>query len=425
MNDIISFMELTNREIGSELSVVEKELIFNDKYANTGFVKYDTRNGEYFFLHPSPFLNTPKKEIYHISNSPPPEHKFIEANIIEEKQVSIGNSNEKWLLKEVDSWKLFDPTPLAQKRKIMDYEEIIEFFTYPYKGEMESVEEIAGCSSLFAFSSPPDESLRGGISSAVLGKDKQWKLFNEPLNIIPKEFRQINSDYYYYISKREKNFKNGAKEVNIAVHRPKTLLSDIPIVILDESEKKHSKEFIEQLQIEAKIIIPHILDGLLLEPHASKQVEDLIFEQIVDMRESYYQTGQLPFNQNIGGSVRKLASSYCRLQSSSKINKKDVNIVVDLWYSMWNRAKKLESSSLKRRDMLYMLGDSRIIYLKLLDIFGAESKISMIDGAREVRMDPIEFELAIEILIERGYCIRINNFIILLEPYKKRDFKRE
>lgn len=42
-------MPLTDRYIGSELSVVERELIFNDKYANVGFVKYDTKDGEYFF----------------------------------------------------------------------------------------------------------------------------------------------------------------------------------------------------------------------------------------------------------------------------------------------------------------------------------------------------------------------------------------
>ena len=137
-------MSLIDRSIGSELSEVEKALIFNDKYADTGFVQYDTKNGEYFFLHPSPFLNTLKKEIYHISGSPPPEHKFVEVKVIDEHQISLGSSVDNSInVKEADNWELFDPTPLAERRKVMDFEEIIEFFTYPYKGEVESVEEIA------------------------------------------------------------------------------------------------------------------------------------------------------------------------------------------------------------------------------------------------------------------------------------------
>jgi hypothetical protein len=416
-------MSLNDRSIGSELSEVEKALIFNDKYANTGFVKYDTPKGDYFFLHPSPFLNTPKKEIYHISGSPPPDHQFVEVDIIDEQQIFLGNSIDNWInVKEADKWRLFDPTPLAQKRKIMDFREIIEFFTYPYKGEFESVEEIAGCSSLFAFSSPPDENLSGGINSAILGNDLQWNLFNKPLRTtVPNEFRRLNNDYYYYISKVEKNFRKVSRENNIAIHRPEKLLSDIPIVILDETQKKISKQFVEQMEIESNIISAQLLDGLLLQPHATKQVEKLMYEKIIEMREEYYSAGLLPFNQNIGGAVPKLASSYCRLQSSLDIQKEDVNYVVDLWLSMRKRAEKLAGSPMKQNHMVESTSEVRKVFFKLYDIFGADTEISMVEAVREMRMDPIEFEVAIDSLVNKGYCIRRNNFITLLEPYKKRN----
>jgi hypothetical protein len=413
-------MGLSNRELGSELSVVEKELIFNDKFANTGYVEYDTKNGEYFLLHPSPFLKTPRKEIYHISGSPPPEHCFVEVNPIDEQRVFIGNTSDRWInVKEVDSWKLFDPTPLAEKRKILDYREIIDFFTYPYKGEVESVEEIAGCSSLFAFSSPPDESSCGGINSAILSNDSQWNLFNKPLKTVPSEFRRINDDYFYYISKHEKKINNVSRENNIAIYRPKTLLSDIPIVILDETQKKISKEFLEQLEIESRIVTAHLLDGLLLQPRATKQVEKLMFEKIIEVREEYYSAGLLPFNQNIGGAVPKLASSYCRLQSSSNIQKDDVNYVVDLWLSQRKRAEKITESPMKQNHMLEVTGDARTTFFKLYDIYGADTEISMIGAIQELGMNPVEFELAIDSLIYKGYCVRRNNNITLLEPYKK------
>jgi hypothetical protein len=413
-------MGLTDRERGSELSVVEHELIYNEKYANTGFVQYDTKNGEYFFLHPSPFLKSPKREIFHIAGSPPPEHQFVEVQITDENLFYMGNSVEKWInIKEAEIWKPFDPTPLAQKRKIMDYREIIEFFSYPYKGEAESVEEIAGCSSLFAFSSPPDGYSHGGINSAILGNDSQWKLFNKPLKTVPNEFHHVNADYYYYISKIEKNFKVVSKENNIAIHHPKNLLTDIPIVILDETQKNLSKSFTEQLEIESKIVTAHLLDALLLQPHATMQVEKMMLDKIVEMREEYYSAGLLPFNQNIGGAVPKLAASYCRLQSSSKIHKEDVDYVVELWLSMRKRAEKIADSPMKQNHMLELTGDARTVYFKLYDIYGADTEISMTEAVRELRMDPTEFELAVDSLVNKGYCVRRNNFITLLEPYKK------
>jgi hypothetical protein len=411
-------MSLNDRWMGSELSEVEKALIFNEKFANTGFVEYDTRNGEYFFLHPSPFKKTLMSEIYHISDSPPPDHQFVEVGIIDERTDSLGSGERSINVKEVATWKLFDPTPLAERRKVMDFREIIEFFTYPYKGEAESVEEIAGCSSLFAFSSPPDENSPGGINSAIFGNDSKWNLFNKPLQTIPNEFRRINDDFYYYISKVEKSFRKVSKENNIAIHRPQNLLTDMPIVILDETQKKISKQMNEQLEIESKIITAHLLDALLLQPRITDTVEKLMYEKIIDMREEYYSAGLLPFNQNIGGAVPKLAASYCRLQSSSNIQKEDVNYVVDLWVSQRKRAEKIVDSPLKQNHRRELTGEAGKVYDKLRDFFGTEVWISMTEAVRELRVDPIEFELAIDSLIYKGYCVRKGNSIKLIEPYK-------
>jgi hypothetical protein len=413
-------MSLIDRSIGSELSEVEKALIFDKKYSNAGYVRYDPRNGEYFYLNPSPFLKTPKNEIYHISGfPPPPEHSFIEANIIDERTEILDNLGDKWInVKEIDKWKLFDPSPIAAKRKIMDFREIIEFFTYPYKGEIESVEEVAGCSSLFAFSSPHGEKSKGGINSAIFGKEFQWSLFNKPLQTIPPELRKPTSDYYYYISKIEKNIKKETGEKNIAIYHPKKLLSDIPIVILDESQRKISKDYQEQLQIESKIITAHLLDALLLQPHATKKVETMMIDAVYRMQEECYSAGLLPFNQNMDA-IPKLASSYCRLQSSSDIQPEDVNFVIELWFSMRRRAEKIESSPMKTNHMLELTGEARRVFVKLYDIFGAEHEISMAEAVREMKMDPKELELAVDSLENKGYCIRGNNFITLLEPYKK------
>jgi hypothetical protein len=38
-----------------------------------------------------------------------------------------------------------------------------------------------------------------------------------------------------------------------------------------------------------------------------------------------------------------------------------------------------------------------------------------------MKLDPLELELVVDSLVNKGYCIRRNNFITLLEPYKKRN----
>jgi hypothetical protein len=260
----------------------------------------------------------------------------------------------------------------------------------------------------------------GGINSAILGNDLQWNLFNKPLKTVPNEFRRMNADYFYYISKIEKTFKKVSKENNVAIHHPVNLVSDMPIVILDETQKKISKQFSEQMEIQSKIVTAHLLDALLLQPRTTKAVEKMMNEKIVEMREEYLSAALLPFNQNIGGAVPKLASSYCRLRFNSKIDQNDVNHVVDLWISMRKRAEKLADSSMKINHMLELTADGRRVYFKLMDIFGAETEISMAEAIRELKMDPIEFELAVDSLVNKGYCIRRNNFVTLLEPYKKR-----
>jgi hypothetical protein len=413
-------MSLIDRSIGSELSEVEKALIFDKKYTNTGFVQYHTKNGEYFYLHPSPFLKTLKKEIYYYSKfPPPPNHSFVETNVVNEQTIYQGATGDNWMkFKEIDKWNIFDPSPLAAKRKTMDFMEIIDFFTYHYKGETESINEIAGCSSLFAFSSPPGEGFVGGINSAILGRDYQWDLFSKSLRIVPSELRKSTSDYYYYISKIEKEINKETGEKNVAIYRPKNLLSDIPIVILDETQRKISIEFQKQLEIESKIITTNLLDALLIKPHATKKVEGMIRDEIYRMQEECYSVGVMSYNQNMGA-VPKLAASYCRLHSSTDINPEDVRFVTDLWFEMWRRAEKIETSPMKTNHMLELTGDARKIFVKLYDIFGAEIEISIAEAVREMKMEDVDLVVAVDSLENKGYCIRKDKSFLLLEPFKR------
>ncbi|HUU75927.1 MAG TPA: hypothetical protein VMW63_07530 [Methanoregulaceae archaeon] len=413
-------MSLNDRWIGSELSVVERELACNEKYANIGFVQYDTKDGKYFYLHPSPFLKTCKKEIYHTESSPPPEHQFVEVDILDEKTLVFDKYADNWVkLKEINNWKLFDPAPLVQRRKLLDFREIIEYFTYPFKGEAEEVNEIAGCSSLFVFSSPPIRENMGGIKSAIYGKLYQWDLFRKPLGIIPPEFRKVKSEYYYYISKIERDFTKSKGEMNLAILKPEKTISDIPIVIGNVSKKDISRDYLDVLKIESNIITAHMLDSLLLVPKPNKTVEDMMYQAIYDLREECYSAGQRPYIQNIGDAIPKLASAYARLKSSHEIKSEDVRYVIDLWFSMRRKAEKLQSYPMKVSHMYELTTEGRQVYFKCYDTFGADSKISINEALKATMLDPIEFKLQLDSLIEKGYCIQTGNYIRLLEPYKK------
>lgn len=413
-------MSLYQRSRGYEMSVVERELVFNDKYSNVGFVKYDTKRGDYFYLHPSPFLKTFRKEIYHISDSPPPECQFAEAKIIDEKIVPLGNSGEAINVKEVSSWKPFNPTPLAQRRKLLDFEEIVEYFTHPLKGEETVVEEIASCAALFAFSSPPITDDMGGVKTAVYGKNYQWELFRKPLKFIPLEFLKPSSDYYYYISKTERDLSKTRGEINLAILQPERLLSDIPIVFEGISARKFSRDYSESLKEETGIITAYLLDTLLLKPTFSDKVEEMMRDAVYRLRDEYYSSGQRPYHQNIGDALPKLASAYARLRASPDIKREDVDHVVDLWFTMYRKTKNLPFYPATVSDLYSLSGDSRKVYVILQDVFGSDYWIPQNEAIEATGMDEIELNIAIDTLVAKGYCRRKDGYIMLLDKYHRK-----
>ena len=418
-------MSLNDRWIGAELSGVERELACNKKYEDVGFVEYYRNDPRYFYLHPSPFLNADLSVLYVadpsvVSQGPPPEHRFIEARVIDEVKHPLDSRGNEWLtIRDIGGWKEFDVGSLAQQRQIMDFREIIEYFTYPYDGEADSIEEIAGCSALFAFSAPPVHDERGGIHSAVFGKKHQWDVFRRPFDIIPKEFKKVNSYYYYHFSSSDVRVRKSQGEINQAILKPQKLVADIPVAIVNESGKKISPDYRDILREESGIVRGQLLDGLFITPQSTDSIEKVMTEAVYELREEYLASGQRPFRQNISGAIPRLASSYARLQANTAIRKEDIKYVMDLWSSMSHKTEKIQSSPLKVRDAFTLTGDSRTLYYRLYDVFGADRPISFADAVKTASLNPIDVKLAYESLEERGYCLIGKKGLTLLEPYKE------
>lgn len=397
---------LYDRWPGSELSVLEKELIFHRE--NTGFVEYDTKDGKYFYLHPSPFLNSPKREIFCAEScDPPAEHTFVEVEIESEREFMPNGSQDRITVKTICGWKPFDPSPLAERRKIMDYEEIVYYFTLPFRGEEETIEQIAKCSALYSLSSPPIADEVGGINAAILGKKTQWNTFKGSMKVIPQDFFRPCSRYYYYISDQEKcTVKRGCEEANRAIYRPDEYIMDIPLVMEEASLNQLSKDCRELINEERPIITSYILDALIIKPDPMNSVEKTIIDAVHTIREEYKRTGYSPYKQNLGDAIPKLTSSLARLQRASKTTQSDVKDVVELWLDMHWKANKIYSSPLKVAKRYDLLDTARKLYVELHDIYGLEFWIPLDEAVTRTTLHPEEFMVSLESLIFAGYAVR-------------------
>ncbi|QSZ68130.1 hypothetical protein RJ40_11805 [Methanofollis aquaemaris] len=189
--------------------------------------------------------------------------------------------------------------------------------------------------------------------------------------------------------------------------------------MIDEiARRRFSKGHHENQDVETGVIIAQVLDGLLLKPEPSESIGKMMSNVIYELRDEYLSAGQVPIKQNIGDGIPKLASSYARLQSNPEIRKEDVKYVFDMWSSMFKRAAKISSYPMKTHHMYELTGEGRRVYFECYDVFGAEYNIPIVEAMDAVTVDPVEFELAIDSLVEKGYCRRSRDSIVLLEPYR-------
>lgn len=401
-------MTLKNRFYGHSLSVIEKELIFSRE--DTGFVRPIHSSGAIFYLDPSPFLQTPKREVY-IAHCPPPENgALVHASVSAVKQDVMKDRAGYYTLvvKYVDSWSPVDPNMLYTRRGIISPEEIHDYFTKPYLGEEEVVDGIALCSALYAVSSPPLIEEKGGVFAAILGKRKPWLGFKKSLSVIPQEFRKVTSPFYYTISETEKRVENTrADEINLAYLNPEKIPMHIPVV-LDEVEVRPSKSYALDMQSLNPMVTAFILDSLILKPEMPQSLESYVTDTFHTVVEEFKGSGWVPYKQDFGSLVPRLSRSFARYHAHLKLSKKDVTGAVDLWSDMYYRAKKVVSTQYEV-SRLYRLDDrSRKLYLDLVDSFGLEIPIPLQEVRSQITSFKNEgdFEEALDTLNRYGLLIK-------------------
>ena len=187
-------MSLRDRERGSQLSSIERELIHRD---NMGYVRYLPGTlGKVFFLDLSPFKHRNESEFYFTDGPVPPENTLIEVSIESVDKSIIGSipSFEYITKKTVDKWKPIDPNSLPN-RKCLSSEDFLDYFRWQYHGTDETIHAFVNGLALFTLSNPPINDQLGGFETGVFGKMKEWKGVRQAIGIIPKEFRKPSSKF--------------------------------------------------------------------------------------------------------------------------------------------------------------------------------------------------------------------------------------
>lgn len=401
-------MSLGDRGYGYELSEIEKEFIFNR--VDAGFVRYNTVNGRSFYLDPSPYLKTPKAEIFVAENCQPPRNReFVEVSVYNAEDViqKAKGGYSKFHKKYINSWKSIDTNKIVRRRRLFDPGDITNFFKSPYLGNKDIIEGICLCSALYAVSSPPISNEIGGINAAVMGKKRPWSGFKTIMGVIPKEFQQSSSRNFYKISDKEMvvNPKRSL-EVNLAYLNPESIPMHIPLAL--EVEAKTVRNYKENIKAESPMVRAYILDSLIIQPTIPNNLESYLTDSIYSLTNDFKGAG-FSYKQDWGSVVPKISLSFARLNSELKITKKYVEEAVDLWSDMFYLTKQAVSTPLPVAKF-YKLGDNeRKLYAELIDIFGADVSIPEPEAIKNTSLSELDYAEAIKNLNIYGLIIKMPN----------------
>jgi hypothetical protein len=109
---------------------------------------------DYSLLIPHHF-SMPIKNFHYYTEScdPPPNHACIEVEVFDEHITHLQTRDgwQKDILKKVGTWKLFDYQRLLQRKNLVGYDQIIDFFSYGYRGEEDIIENLNVCSIVRIF----------------------------------------------------------------------------------------------------------------------------------------------------------------------------------------------------------------------------------------------------------------------------------
>jgi hypothetical protein len=325
----------------------------------------------------------------------------------------------------INKWEKLDPNTLATNRKIIEPSELMEFFRAPFIGDYEYIQKSSTCAALSFLSAPPIANDKGGINTAVLGKQKFWKPFERMMNIIPNEFKRISSDYYYLISKTDKEVRvTNNKEVNLIFHNPDHTPMHIPLIMNPDTAltTKYQQSRVKENEYLIPFVVSYLIDSLLFKPDIPLTHDKLLTDCTYEIRHDIASGGYSPCNLDLGSILPKMSMAFSRLNSEMEVKSNYIRSSEDLWLDMYYDAKKYYSTPFYVEDLFKMSDDERRLYVHLVNTFGIEHltpEKEFINSLGAIRMSQDQYDQSIEILNRFGLVLRYkDNIMKLLDTIK-------
>lgn len=400
-------MSLNDRSAPSELSAIEKELLYNREHA--GFVKPAGEGSALFYLDPSPFLWTEKPGIYCCEGTDtPPEGELVEVSVgkvREEKMIgSIGALSRE--VRYVDDWRVMDAATLFTSGPTLPPSEYIAYFSSSLPGDDEIAERMGLTSALSSVSSPPAPGEPGGMNTAFLGRDPAWLQFRRLMRIIPGEFTRSKSRFFYRISGKERppvHFESN--EINLAFRNPRATYMHLPLSFTARERTAPPPPGSAMREI-APRIRPYLLDALLLSPELPERLCRLIVEGVYEINEELRSRPLIPCRFDIDAVIPRLGRSFARLQAEAQVTTGMIRSSLSLFRDNLADAVEAAPSPLLLSDVYRLSIHAWKLYLALADRFGTDTFIP----AAEVHDDPLlagtPYRGALRDLRVAGYLIR-------------------
>ncbi|WP_292464140.1 hypothetical protein [Methanolobus sp.] len=405
-------MKLDERIYGSQMSTLERELLFNRE--NTGFVRFDGNSRRTFYLDPSPFLALDKNEVFYlISGKAPGKNELVRVEVADSEIIHRGGKGRfsKTKVNFVKSWEAIDPNSISKARSLLDFEEVIDYLKMPYIGDKGVLDCIGMGSALYISSTPPCTRQVGGINAAVLGKQKNWNAYTSSMNaVIPSDFRRASSNYYYKLSEQDREFETGARrEVSLSYLNPAVTPMQLP-VILDIEDVKSKSKINAYCKEDYSVLNAHLLDTLLMNPSIPGDLDPYITEKTYELKNDLLDMGGLPYNQDLGSSISLMSLAYARLQHKTECSKDDVKEVFEFWVDMTHNASRELSTPVTLNELYSLRRSEKTLYTDLCNAFGTDVDVSLEEAKKATALKESQFEAALEKLNLKGYVLLMSNY---------------
>ncbi|AKB46005.1 hypothetical protein MSKOL_0228 [Methanosarcina sp. Kolksee] len=360
---------LKDRSRGYEFAASEYNLIF--RMENTGYVRYKDKEKGIFYLDPSPYYNDPKSQIYAVKSGEfPPKDRLIEVTVTETETFYElkGQELDPVLVKYTIGWKYINPNKIRGK-DLASTEEFLEFLSTPVKNpNFYNIEDFRYCLGMCAISAPQITDLeKGGVNTVALDthRDRQkWAAFKRILGIVPQEFRQPSSkNFYKFIENSEEIYPLNSREVNLSYFN----VTDVPIhlpIPLNMAFKTHG-EYKQSFEEYLPVARAYMINSLLFQPYVPEKIEKRMENAMYFILEEISSREDMPYYQDIGSVIPKLATSFARLNFKSWVTLNDLKSSTGLWSYVMDGSRHNTSELNKiSTDYLYRLSPEAEILLK-------------------------------------------------------------